>query len=147
MGYESQDNVVEEVTQMGIKVRDFAYESTLPPISSVPQFVGGPRPLKRERTHEDGGDSPSLPHSPSHARGGHFAVLKKAKGLARELTEGFVLAPVARRSRFRARSTRRRVVRCWEVLRSENGARNEGGDIDIVLRLARGRLRGPHQRL
>lgn len=72
---------------MGIKVRDFAYESTLPPISSVPQFVGGPRPLKRERTHEDGGDSPSLPHSPSHARGGHFAVLKKAKGLARELTE------------------------------------------------------------
>ncbi|KDQ64361.1 hypothetical protein JAAARDRAFT_52315 [Jaapia argillacea MUCL 33604] len=41
------------LAQHGIKVRDFAYESTLPPIPSIPRVrrptQAGPRPLKRAR--------------------------------------------------------------------------------------------------
>ncbi|KAG6903409.1 hypothetical protein C0995_005432 [Termitomyces sp. Mi166 len=40
------------LAQLGIKVRDFAYESKLPPVPSyrVRQIQPGPRPLKRTRT-------------------------------------------------------------------------------------------------
>ena len=53
------------LAQHNIKVRDFAYESVLPPIPSIPRFrplQAGPRPLKRhKRSHEpDTDDDPFL---------------------------------------------------------------------------------------
>lgn len=50
------------MAQYGIRVRDFAYESTLPPIASVsrvpPQIQPGPTVLKRTRQEDDGEDNP-----------------------------------------------------------------------------------------
>lgn len=83
---------VEELTKLGIKVRDFAYESTLPPISSTPQFVGGARALKRERSTYEDDENPFAP-PPLWGKNSREripesgAAAKKVKGLARELTE------------------------------------------------------------
>jgi hypothetical protein len=58
----------------GVKVRDFAYESTLPPIASVPrvprQVLPGPRPLQRARRDSDGSEAEpsSQPRSMSNSR-------------------------------------------------------------------------------
>ncbi|TCD69246.1 hypothetical protein EIP91_008349 [Steccherinum ochraceum] len=88
----SQPYPLESLTKLGIRVRDFAYESTLPPISSTPQFVGGARALKRERSTYEDDDNPFAPPrslgESRRERSPEFgAGAKKAKGLARELTE------------------------------------------------------------
>jgi hypothetical protein len=80
----------------GIKVRDFAYESTLPPVATVPrvprQVQPGPRLLKRTRTDCDESDDESLvkrshlqPRSNVSNVGGE--TTKKMKLLERKLTE------------------------------------------------------------
>ncbi|KAG1728229.1 hypothetical protein EDB19DRAFT_1941416 [Suillus lakei] len=63
----SQQPTIEMLQSLGIKVRDFAYESTLPPIAPVPQVPRqtqpSARPLKRTRgdwEEEEGGSSCSL---------------------------------------------------------------------------------------
>ncbi|KAK7676877.1 hypothetical protein QCA50_020133 [Cerrena zonata] len=49
------------LVEYGIKVRDFGYESTLPPVPSVffvpQQIIGGARPLKRSRPYDDEDDN------------------------------------------------------------------------------------------
>ncbi|KAH8094844.1 hypothetical protein BXZ70DRAFT_339380 [Cristinia sonorae] len=91
--HNDQSCVIDVLVKMGIKVRDFAYESTLPPISSVPQFVGGLRSLKREREAYEEEDKPFAGTSRSTAKGTNDTATKKAKGLARELTEPVVPQP------------------------------------------------------
>ncbi|THV08291.1 hypothetical protein K435DRAFT_787800 [Dendrothele bispora CBS 962.96] len=58
--HSSQQPPVEELERMGVKVRDFAYESVLPPIPSYRrhrrQVQPGPRPLKR--SHLEDADEP-----------------------------------------------------------------------------------------
>ncbi|KAI9000821.1 hypothetical protein BD414DRAFT_511461 [Trametes punicea] len=80
------------LTTCGIKVRDFAYESTLPPVTIVPRFAvqtqPRPRTLKRTRDvlegYDDGEESdvedPSIYRTCSRYR-------KKTQALARTLTE------------------------------------------------------------
>ncbi|KDR83980.1 hypothetical protein GALMADRAFT_236532 [Galerina marginata CBS 339.88] len=58
----SQQPSVEELKKLGIKVRDFAYESTLPPLRTIyrhPRQIqpGVPRPLQRQVTEPDQSDS------------------------------------------------------------------------------------------
>ena len=58
-------NIIATLTAQGIRVRDFAYENTLPPVTSVPRFSVQvqPRPRKLKRTrdmldgHDDGEES------------------------------------------------------------------------------------------
>ena len=81
----------------GIKVRDFAYESTLPPIAPVPrvprQVLPGPRPLKRaRRDYDKSEDEP--PSQPVPSQGGRSVsdarytdAAKKSRPLERKLTE------------------------------------------------------------
>ncbi|KAI0920926.1 hypothetical protein AcW1_004939 [Taiwanofungus camphoratus] len=56
----SKERPANMLAEYGIKVRDFAYESTLPPIAPVPhvplQIQPGLSPLKRRRDYEEEGD-------------------------------------------------------------------------------------------
>lgn len=93
-------------TAHGIKVRDFAYENTLPPVTTVPRFSvqvqPRPRMLKRTRDmfdgagHEDGEESdeedPSIPRtyyidSSGTGTSHTYRYRQKAASLERTLTE------------------------------------------------------------
>ncbi|KAI1796184.1 hypothetical protein LXA43DRAFT_937827 [Ganoderma leucocontextum] len=93
-------------TAHGIKVRDFAYENKLPPVTTVPRFTvqvqPRPRPLKRTRDmfdgagHEDGEESdeedPSIPRtfyidSSGTGTSHTYRYRQKAAVLERTLTE------------------------------------------------------------
>jgi hypothetical protein len=79
------------LASMGIKVRDFAYESTLPPLASVPrvprQVQPCPRPMLKRIRRDHGETFVERSHSqvepgPSNGEGS-----KKAKVLERTVTE------------------------------------------------------------
>ncbi|KAI0720325.1 hypothetical protein C8T65DRAFT_9491 [Cerioporus squamosus] len=97
-------DIVAALTTQGIRVRDFAYENTLPPVTTVPRFSVQVQPkrrmLKRTRDmhdgHDDGEESdeedPRIPrtwyidsdgHGVSHA----YRYRKKTATLERTLTE------------------------------------------------------------
>ncbi|GLB34046.1 hypothetical protein LshimejAT787_0109300 [Lyophyllum shimeji] len=80
----------ETLARLGIKVRDFAYESKLPPVRPfrVRQIQPGPRPLKRVRDDEDG-DVFSV--NPRAGEGG--AGPSKKSRLEREITEPDIQQP------------------------------------------------------
>ncbi|KAH7916274.1 hypothetical protein BJ138DRAFT_1139973 [Hygrophoropsis aurantiaca] len=94
----SQQPTPEVLAQLGIKVRDFAYESTLPPIAPIPrvprQMQPGPRPLKRAQRDWDDGNDDSSTSSRCHNYGGRLspdmhvnAGQRKSKSLERKVTE------------------------------------------------------------
>ncbi|KAH7930670.1 hypothetical protein BV22DRAFT_1191042 [Leucogyrophana mollusca] len=97
--YVPQQPTPEMLAQLGIKMRDFAYESTLPPIAPVlrvpRQTQPGPRPLKRVRREwDDGEDDESSGQSRRPDVGGRRSPSaergtggKKSKSLERKATE------------------------------------------------------------
>lgn len=104
----SQQPTVETLQSLGIKVRDFAYESTLPPIAPVPrvprQTQPSARPLKRTR-----GDLEEEDRMPSHSSRPQFGceatnagiqASSKPESLARKATEPleFNSPPVSKRT-------------------------------------------------
>ncbi|KAF7981679.1 hypothetical protein HWV62_32230 [Athelia sp. TMB] len=84
-----------ELAKLGIKVRDFAYESVLPPIPpyirghrAPTQVIVGPAPAPRTRRTEDDDDDNSLHAGPSHRKplsSNKPASQTKGKGKARSL--------------------------------------------------------------
>ena len=88
---------IETLANYGIKVRDFAYESTLPPIAPIRrlprQVQPGPRPLKRVRNdYEEPEDDPFSQHTPPKVGTREGDPTKKMK-LERKLTEPAAPAP------------------------------------------------------
>jgi hypothetical protein len=95
---QSDQPSIATLASYGIKVRDFAYESTLPPIAPIPrvprQVQPGPRPLKRARKEYDNDeDTPSsLPSQPQAGPSAGAGVKtaagsRKSKPLERKVTE------------------------------------------------------------
>ena len=91
----SQQPTVEMLQSLGIKVRDFAYESTLPPIAPIPrvprQIQPSARPLKRtsrewEEEHGVSSRSPR-PQFGREATNGVTATDRKLNSLVRRPTE------------------------------------------------------------
>lgn len=91
----SQQPTVEMLQSLGIQVRDFAYESTLPPIASIPrvprQIQPSARPLKR--TSRDWEEEHGASSRPSHPQFGREATNactvtdRKPNSLVRRPTE------------------------------------------------------------
>lgn len=79
------------LAKYGVKVRDFAYESTLPPIAPVPrvprQVQPGPRPLKRARRDPDNEDDPFTQSKSGGDSNVEGDLPRKFKHLERQLTE------------------------------------------------------------
>ncbi|KAG1833499.1 hypothetical protein EV424DRAFT_1365575 [Suillus variegatus] len=108
----SQQPTVETLQSLGIKVRDFAYESTLPPIAPVPrvprQTQPSARPLKRTRgdwEEEEGGPShSSRPQFGREATNAGMQASSKPESLVRKATEPleFNPAPASKRAMGRA---------------------------------------------
>lgn len=91
----SQQPTVEILQSLGIKVRDFAYESTLPPIASIPrvprQIQPSARPLKRtSREWDEENGAPSSSSRPPFGR-----ESKKPNALVRRPTEPLEFDPPA----------------------------------------------------
>jgi hypothetical protein len=93
----SQQPTVETLRSLGIKVRDFAYESTLPPIAPIPrvprQTQPSARPLKRTR-----GDLEEEDRLPSHPLRPQFGceatnASSKPESLVRKATEPLEFSP------------------------------------------------------
>lgn len=97
----SQQPTVETLQSLGIKVRDFAYESTLPPIAPIPrvprQTQPSARPLKRTR-----GDLEEEDRMPSHSSRPQFGceatnagiqASSKPESLVRKATEPLEFSP------------------------------------------------------
>ncbi|KAI0353040.1 hypothetical protein OH77DRAFT_1497536 [Trametes cingulata] len=99
-----ESNDIALLATYGIRVRDFAYENTLPPVTTVPRFSvqrqPRPRTLKRTRDmlegYNDGEESdvedPSIPRtwyidSSGTGVGRSSRYRKRAQGLTRTLTE------------------------------------------------------------
>jgi hypothetical protein len=87
-----------ELAKLNIKVRDFAFEGTLPPIAPFHRTIyppvqvqAGPRPLKRPRQHDDpfydGFSQPVAGPSQPVALGSGRLEGRKSKPLERENTE------------------------------------------------------------
>lgn len=103
----SQQPTVETLQSLGIKVRDFAYESTLPPIAPIPrvprQTQPSARPLKRTRgdwEEEDGAPSQySRPQFGREATNAGMQTSSKPESLVRKATEPleFNAPPVSKR--------------------------------------------------
>jgi hypothetical protein len=100
------------LASFGIKVRDFAYESTLPPIASIPrvprQVLPGPRPLKRARKDYDGSEDEPSPQPP-RSQGGRSVsdsrytdAPRKSRPLERKSTEPASDPSIALSARARA---------------------------------------------
>ncbi|KAI6105911.1 hypothetical protein F5141DRAFT_1126782 [Pisolithus sp. B1] len=94
----SQQPSPEFLASLGIKVRDFAYESTLPPINPVPriprQVQPGPLPKKQTLTQwgegasqDQGGSSQSQPHSQRLERKATEPLDKESLQYARTLRQ------------------------------------------------------------
>ncbi|KIJ69958.1 hypothetical protein HYDPIDRAFT_104630 [Hydnomerulius pinastri MD-312] len=92
----SQQPSPEFLASLGIKVRDFAYESTLPAITPVPRFPRqvqpAPRPLKRSRREWDGEAEEPLSSGSVYAPSGSQSLStrtppKKSRSLERKATE------------------------------------------------------------
>ncbi|KAG2155037.1 uncharacterized protein EDB93DRAFT_130495 [Suillus bovinus] len=109
----SQQPTVETLRSLGIKVRDFAYESTLPPIAPIPrvprQTQPSARPLKRTRgdweEEEDGAPShSSRPQFGREATNAGMQASSKPESLVRKATEPleFNTSPVSKRAMARA---------------------------------------------
>ncbi|KAG1755453.1 hypothetical protein EDB19DRAFT_1661450 [Suillus lakei] len=104
----SQQPTVETLQSLGIKVRDFAYESTLPPIAPIPrvprQTQPSARPLKRTRgdwEEEEGGPShSSRPQFGREATNAGMQASSKPESLVRKDTEPleFNPPPVSKRA-------------------------------------------------
>ncbi|KAG0709875.1 hypothetical protein DFH29DRAFT_886224 [Suillus ampliporus] len=104
----SQQPTVEMLQSLGIKVRDFAYESTLPPIAPIPrvprQTQPSARPLKRTRNdweEEDGAPSrSSRPQFGREATNAGMEASSKSVSLVRKATEPleFNPPPVSKRA-------------------------------------------------
>ncbi|KAG1752546.1 uncharacterized protein EDB91DRAFT_1243305 [Suillus paluster] len=100
-----QQPTVETLQSLGIKVRDFAYESTLPPIAPVPrvprQTQPSARPLKRTRNdwEEDNG-APSRPPFGREATNVGMEAGSNPMSLVRKATEPleFDPPPVSKRA-------------------------------------------------
>lgn len=103
----SQQPTVETLQSLGVKVRDFAYESTLPPIAPIPrvprQTQPSARPLKRTRgdwEEEDGAPShSSRPQFGREATNAGMQANSKPESLVRKDTEPleFNSPPVSKR--------------------------------------------------
>jgi hypothetical protein len=103
----SQQPTVEMLQSLGIKVRDFAYESTLPPIAPIPrvprQIQPSARPLKRtSREWEEEDGAPSRSSRPPFGRKATNAYSEtnwKPNSLVRKPTEPLELdlLPVPKR--------------------------------------------------
>lgn len=104
----SQQPTVEILQSLGIKVRDFAYESTLPPIAPIPrvprQTQPSARPLKRSRgdREEEEGESSrsSRPQFGREATNAGVQSSSKPESLVRTATEPleFNPPPVSKRA-------------------------------------------------
>ena len=99
----SQQPTVEFLQSLGIKVRDFAYESTLPPIASIPrvprQIQPSARPLKRtSREWDEGNGAPSCSSRPPFGRESTNEPNKKPNALVRRPTEPLEFDPPASNS-------------------------------------------------
>lgn len=104
----SQQPTVETLQSLGIKVRDFAYESTLPPIAPIPRVPRQTQPtarsLKRARGNweeEDGAPSHfSRPQFGREATNAGMQASSKPESLVRKATEPleFNSPPVSKRA-------------------------------------------------
>ncbi|KAG1873762.1 hypothetical protein DFJ58DRAFT_722028 [Suillus subalutaceus] len=97
----SQQPTVETLQSLGIKVRDFAYESTLPPIAPIPrvprQTQPSARPLKRTRGDwEEEDRMPSQSSRPPfgcEATNAGMQANSKPESLVRKATEPLEFSP------------------------------------------------------
>ena len=82
----------------GIKVRDFAYESTLPPVAIVPRVPRQiqPDPRAQKRSHIDHDENDPFTTQPESSTSRARNRSKKLKSLERKLTEPAEDAPVRR---------------------------------------------------
>lgn len=107
----SQQPPLEFLVSLGIKVRDFAYESTLPAIVPVPrvprQVQPAPRTLKRLQRDWDDKEGPLNGLSPARPLLGQSGP-KKPRSLERKSTEP-LQEPVAQHTRTLERITIKRV--------------------------------------
>ena len=101
----------ELLMSLGIKVRDFAYENTLPAIVPVPrvprQVQPAPRALKRSQRDWDDKEGPMIDSSPAQPLSGETAI-KKPRSLERKPTEP-LQEPAVQHTRTLERITIRRV--------------------------------------
>ena len=113
----SQQPSPEFLMSLGIKVRDFAYENTLPAIVPVPrvprQVQPAPRALKRPQRDWDDKEGPLNSSSPVRSLSGQRGP-KKPRSLVREPTEP-LQEPVVQHTRTLGRITVKRVCSIFTV--------------------------------